>query len=137
MASGFWPLVSPFICELGLALHGKEGQEGKISSHDLLWNHLATWLLSLSNTNNYAIRLSLLSYFGSMSYTEMGKKFFQSYQCVALAYTVLDHLFFMLFNRKKRSNGVGIHTKQSALGAGRRLFYAKNSALYFATLHVS
>lgn len=91
-----------FICELGLALHGEEGQEGKISSHDLLWNHLATWLLSLSNTNNNAIRLSLFSYFGSMSDTEMGKKFFNRIMR-RFGYTVLDHLFFLLFSRKSEA----------------------------------
>ena len=90
-----------FICELGRSLHSEE-EEGKISSQDLLWNHLATWLLSLSSINNSAIRLSLLSYFGSMSYTEMGKKFFNRIMR-RFGYTALDHLFFLLFNRKSEA----------------------------------
>lgn len=90
-----------FICELGRSLHSEEGK-GKISSQDLLWNHLATWLLSLSSINNSAIRLSLLSYFGSMSYTETGKKYFNRIMR-RFGYTVLDHLFFLLFNRKSEA----------------------------------
>ena len=90
-----------FVCELGRTLHGEEG-EGKITSNDLLWNHLATWLLSLSSINSGAIRLSLLSYFGSMSYTEMGKKFFNRIMR-RFGYTALDHLFFLLFNRKSEA----------------------------------
>jgi len=90
-----------FICELGRSLLGEEGG-GKISSQDLLWNHLATWLLSLSSINSSAIRLSLLSYLGSMSHTEMGKKFFNRIMR-RFGYTVLDHLFFMLFNRKSEA----------------------------------
>ena len=90
-----------FICELGRSLHGEEG-EGKIASQDLLWNHLSTWLLSLSSINSSAIRLSLLSYFGSMSYTETGKTFFNRIMR-RFGYTVLDHLFFLLFNRKSEA----------------------------------
>ena len=90
-----------FICELGRMLHGEEGK-GKISSNDLLWNHLATWLLSLSSINSGAIRLSLLSYFGAMSYTEMGKKFFNRIMR-RFGYTALDHLFLLLFNRKSEA----------------------------------
>ncbi len=90
-----------FICELGRALHGEESK-GKISSHDLLWNHLATWLSSLSSINSGAIRLSLLSYFGAMSSTETGKKFFNRIMR-RFGYTALNHLFFLLFNRKSEA----------------------------------
>ncbi len=90
-----------FICELGHSLHGED--EGvKLASQDLLWNHLATWLLSLSSINSSAIRLSLLSYFGAMSYTATGKKFFNRIMR-RFGYTVLDHLFFLLFNRKSEA----------------------------------
>ena len=92
-----------FICELGRTLHRElEQGTGKITAQDLLWNHLATWLLSLSSINSSAIRLSLLNYFGSMNYTETGRKFFNRIMR-RFGYTVLDYLFVMLFNRRSEA----------------------------------
>ena len=92
-----------FICELGHNLNeAMEDNPTKFRDKELLWNHLATYLLSMSSMNSSAVRLSLLSYFGAMSYTEVGKRFFNRIMC-RFGYTVLDHLFFLLFNKKSEA----------------------------------
>lgn len=91
------------VCELGRVLHAHvEDDAAKFSEYSSLCNHLATWLLSLSSINSSSIRLSLLNYFGSMSYTATGKKFFNRIMR-RFGYTVLDQLFFQLFNRRSEA----------------------------------
>ena len=92
-----------FICELGHHLNkAMEDNPARFGNKELLWNHLATYLLSMSSMNSSAVRLSLLSYFGAMSYTEVGKRFFNRIMR-RFGYTVLDHLFFLLFNKKSEA----------------------------------
>lgn len=90
-----------FICELGKQLNDLSGKRSFVNK-ELLWDHLATYLLSLSNVNNSAVRLSLLSYFASMSHTEVGSRFFVRIM-QRFGYTVLDRLFIALFDKKQEA----------------------------------
>ena len=92
-----------FVCELGQQLDGLSRKASNtFVNKELLWDHLATYLLSLSNVNNSAVRLSLLSYFASMSHTEVGGRFFARIM-QRFGYTALDRLFIALFDKKQET----------------------------------
>lgn len=94
-----------FVCELGQQLNSLAKKPNTFVDKELLWDHLATYLLSLSNVNNNAVRLSLLSYFASMSHTEVGSRFFVRIM-QRFGYTALDRLFIALFDKKQESFAV-------------------------------
>jgi hypothetical protein len=88
------------ICELGLAVKEIDIRfPGEIQRAPAIIDHVATYLLSVSNTNNSCIRLSLLNYFGN---TEAGiiKKHGFNKILGRFGHTVLDHLFYLLFKKK-------------------------------------
>jgi hypothetical protein len=94
------------VCELGLAIFDFEQKNpGEYPGAKRTLDHLATYLLSMSNYNNASIRLSLLHYFGV---TSSGLKQKESFNRVMsrFGHTVLDHLFGLLFN--KRSEGISL-----------------------------
>lgn len=88
------------ICELGLALKyfGSEYPE-HFKNPEAIFGHISTYLLSVSNTNNSCIRLSLLNYFGS---TEQGMSTKIGFNKIMgrFGHTVLDQLFYLLFKKK-------------------------------------
>lgn len=88
------------ICELGFAIQSFERQfPGQLKGSRHLLDRVATYLLSASNSNSEAVRLSLVHYFGE---TEKGlrEKVFFNRVLSRFGHTVLDHLFGMLFHKK-------------------------------------
>lgn len=84
------------VCELGLALHDIEQQyPNQFPKANVLKEHIATYLLSVSNSNSQRIRLSLLNYFGvtrdQVGFNKIIGRF---------GHTVLEHLFLSLFHKK-------------------------------------
>src|SRR5690606_18318848 len=70
-----------------------------------LLDHIATFLLSVSNANSSCIRLSLLHYFGVCERHSEQKVCFNRIMG-RFGHTVLDHLFNLLF--RKRSEAVAL-----------------------------
>lgn len=88
------------ICDLGKTIEQKNrsGEESFVDAHKLL-PQITTYLLSVSNLNNYVIRLSLLHYFGYM--TRGGKNHAEFDRVMnRFGYTVLEFLFQLLFQKK-------------------------------------
>lgn len=88
------------VCELGFAIQDFEQQlPGQLRGSRHLLERVATYLLSASNSNSDAVRLSLIHYFGE---TERGlrDKIFLNRVLSRFGHTVLDHLFAMLFQKK-------------------------------------
>lgn len=94
------------ICSLAKTIEqsdrdGEEIFEGALN----IIPQITTYLLSVSNLNDYVIRLSLLHYFGYMS--EGGKNRVEFERLLnRFGYTVLDFLFSLLF--KKKSEGLAL-----------------------------
>lgn len=89
------------ICELGSmvrAIQVDNPKEFTATSAKLL-DHISTYLLSVSNTNDNCIRLSLFHYFGTM---EKGRTHKVGFNRIMgrFGHTVLEHLFTLLFNKK-------------------------------------
>jgi hypothetical protein len=89
------------ICELGhiiRLIQLQQPTELGVSGQKLL-DHISTYLLSVSNSNDNCIRLSLLHYFGSL---EKGKTHKAGFNRIMsrFGHTVLEHLFTLLFNKK-------------------------------------
>lgn len=94
------------ICELGLAVQEYEkNYPGEFDRAQALLDHIATYLLSVSNTNSACIRLSLVHYFGVTEYALTNKQSFNRIMS-RFGHTVLDHLFTLLF--RKRSEAVAL-----------------------------
>jgi len=94
------------ICELGVSVQEyAKAYPGEFERAGALLDHIATYLLSVSNTNSSCIRLSLLHYFGV---TEHGHATKPSFNRIMgrFGHTVLDHLFTLLF--RKRSEAVAL-----------------------------
>jgi hypothetical protein len=99
-------LAVSLVCELGLAIRNlarsdvSRGAESK-----LILDHIATYLLSVSNSNSSVIRLSLIHYFGAV---EHGTNNHISLNRVMgrFGFTMMDHLFQLLF--KKRTEAVAL-----------------------------
>lgn len=88
------------ICELGLAIHSvKQRYPQEFPSSDKLLANIATYLLSVSNSSNNCIRLSLVHYFGVMEQGAANKNGFNRIMS-RFGHTVLEHLFTLLFNKK-------------------------------------
>lgn len=94
------------ICSLAKTIEQKErdGEESFEGSQQMI-PQITTYLLSVSNMNDYVIRLSLLHYFGYMA--EGGKNSVEFERLLnRFGYTVLDYLFSLLF--KKKSEGIAL-----------------------------
>jgi hypothetical protein len=91
------------VCELGLAIKDfTKAFPGQMPNAEKLLGHISTYLLSVSNTNNNAIRLSLLNYFGAI---ESGRTTRDGFNKVMgrFGHTVLEHLFYLLFRKKSEA----------------------------------
>ena len=88
------------ICEMGLAVQQIiEGYPEALREPRRILDQIATYLLSVSNTSNSCIRLSLLHYFGSTESTVRHKPGFNRIMG-RFGHTVLEHLFTLLFSKK-------------------------------------
>ena len=94
------------ICELGISVQEyNKAYPGEFQRAQALLDHIATYLLSVSNTNSSCIRLSLLHYFGVTEHGLANKACFNRIMS-RFGHTVLDHLFALLF--RKRSEAVAL-----------------------------
>ena len=88
------------ICELGLAIHSINREyPDEIRSADKLLSHVTTYLLSVSNSNNNCIRLSLINYFGKTE-NNLGSRPAFNRILGRFGHTILEHLFSLLFTKK-------------------------------------
>jgi hypothetical protein len=88
------------ICEIGLNIYRiEEDHPGQIAKSKALTEHIATYLLSVSNTNVQTVRICLLRYF---SQTEYGKTVKSNYSRVMnrFGHTIYEALFQQLFVKK-------------------------------------
>ncbi len=88
------------ICEIGLNVHRMEEEHpGQIGKSKALTEHIATYLLSVSNTNVQTVRICLLRYF---SQTEYGKTVKVNYSRIMnrFGHTIYEALFQQLFVKK-------------------------------------
>lgn len=88
------------ICELGAVVRSlKERYPEEIPGADRIMSHISTYLMSVSNSSNPCIRLSLVHYFGV---SEQGKADKPGFNRIMgrFGHTVLEHLFVQLFNKK-------------------------------------
>lgn len=88
------------MCELGVVVTQIEQQyPGEINQADEIVHHISTYLLSVSNSSNACIRLSLVRYFG---FIEKGKSQKPGFNRIMnrFGHTVLENLFSQLFNKK-------------------------------------
>lgn len=94
------------ICELGVSIQEYDrAYPNEFPRAQALLDHIATYLLSVSNANSSCIRLSLLHYFGVTEHGVTNKVYFNRIMS-RFGHTVLDHLFSLLF--RKRSEGVAL-----------------------------
>lgn len=96
-----YSIAVALVCELGQILQYIEKEypgELEMDTSKLL-DHISTYLLSVSNSNNNCIRLSLVHYFGSL---EAGKSVKPGFNRIMgrFGHTILEHLFTLLFNKK-------------------------------------
>lgn len=88
------------VCELGISIQEYENAyPGEFQKAQAFLDHLATYLLSVSNANSTCIRLSLLHYFGVTESNVKNKIFFNRIMG-RFGHTVLDHLFHLLFHKR-------------------------------------
>ena len=84
------------VCDIGKSLVSRKPKRSPEIQQFL--SHLTTYLLSVSNQNNYAIRLSLLHYFGFLSREGYHQIDFERIMN-RFGYTVLDFVFFSSFQK--------------------------------------
>lgn len=89
------------ICELGnLVQEVERDYPGELAGKgNKLLDHISTYLLSVSNSNNNCIRLSLVQYFSSLEKGQIHKPGFNRVMG-RFGHTVLEHLFNLLFIKK-------------------------------------
>ncbi len=102
------------ICELGLALRRFEAENpGEFENVETCFDHIATYLLSVSNCNNHCVRLSLIAYFGRMNDVDRQSGARLNKILLRFGQTVLDGLMLQLFD--KRSEAVALQFLQENL----------------------
>jgi len=88
------------ICEIGLNIQRVEDDDpGRIDKSKSLSDHIAAYLLSVSNTNVQAVRLSLLRYFSQIEYGDSGKKNYTRLMS-RFGHSIMEALFQQLFVKK-------------------------------------
>lgn len=88
------------ICELGTAIFSLRKQYPKeFRGAGRIMDHISTYLLSVSNSSNPCIRLSLVHYFGVVEQGSVNKPGFNRIMG-RFGHTVLEHLFVQLFQKK-------------------------------------
>ncbi len=94
------------ICEIGVSVQEYElANPGDFKKANQLLSHIATYLLSVANTNSACVRLSLVHYFGVVEHGHAERPCFNKI-LGRFGHTVLDHLFYLLF--LKKSEGVAL-----------------------------
>lgn len=88
------------ICEIGLNIQRIEDEvPGRIEKGKALSDHIAAYLLSVSNTNVQAVRLSLLRYFSHTEYGQTNKTNYTRLM-VRFGHSIMEALFQQLFVKK-------------------------------------
>jgi hypothetical protein len=100
-AEEIFAIAVAMICELGLMVRTLQVEKPTLMGQGAqkLLDHISTYLLSVSNSNDNCIRLSLLHYFGTMEKGKANKVGFNRIMG-RFGHTVLEHLFTLLFNKK-------------------------------------
>lgn len=103
-ADEIFSIAVALVCELGTMIRQMQVTEPEElgSQGQKLLDHISTYLLSVSNSSDNCIRLSLLHYFGAL---EKGKTHKVGFNRIMgrFGHTVLEHLFVLLFNKKTES----------------------------------
>lgn len=95
-----YAMAVALICELGITVYNIEEQyPGEIPLAKKLLEHITTYLLSVSNSDNSCIRLSLVNYFGYTERLHPEKPGFNRIMG-RFGHTVLEQLFQLLFEKK-------------------------------------
>jgi predicted Zn-dependent protease with MMP-like domain len=98
-----YPTLVTLLCELGLGLEEfNKSFPGKLTAIESLRDNFSTYLLSVSNTENEKIRLTLLYYFARIEQDSKLKPGFNKL-LNRFGFSILDNLFVLLFNRKTES----------------------------------
>ena len=103
-AEEIFSVAVALVCELGTMIRQMqvlEPEEFGTQGQKLL-DHISTYLLSVSNSSDNCIRLSLLHYFGRLEKGKSNKVGFNRIMG-RFGHTVLEHLFVLLFNKKTES----------------------------------
>lgn len=88
------------ICEIGLNIQKvEEDDPGRIDKSRSLSDHIAAYLLSVSNTNVQAVRLCLLRYFSQTEYGNTAKKNYNRLMS-RFGHSIMEALFQQLFVKK-------------------------------------
>jgi hypothetical protein len=88
------------ICEIGLNIQKiEESEPGRIEKSKALSDHIAAYLLSVSNTNVQSVRLSLLRYFSQVEYNAANKVNY-SRLMGRFGHSIMEALFQQLFVKK-------------------------------------
>jgi hypothetical protein len=88
------------ICEIGLNIQRVEEEDpGRIEKGKALSDHIAAYLLSVSNTNVQAVRLSLLRYFSQIEYGQTNKTNYTRLMG-RFGHSIMEALFQQLFVKK-------------------------------------
>jgi hypothetical protein len=88
------------ICEIGLNIQRIEDDDpGRIEKSRSLSDHIAAYLLSVSNTNVQAVRICLLRYFSQTEYGNVGKKNYTRLMS-RFGHSIMEVLFQQLFFKK-------------------------------------
>jgi len=88
------------VCEIGLNIQRvEEDDPGRIDKGRSLSDHIAAYLLSVSNTNVQAVRLCLLRYFSQTEYGNITKKNY-SRLMNRFGHSLMEALFQQLFVKK-------------------------------------
>ena len=91
------------ICELGFNIqHIEDEYPGQLERGKALLDHIATYLLSVGNTNIPSVRLSLLRYFSNSEYGANHKPGFSKVMN-RFGHSMFDALFQQLFNKKSEA----------------------------------
>ncbi len=103
-ADEIFAIAVALVCELGTMIRQMQMSDPEElgSSGQKLLDHISTYLLSVSNSSDNCIRLSLLHYFGSLEKGRVHKVGFNRIMG-RFGHTVLEHLFVLLFNKKTES----------------------------------
>lgn len=103
-AEEIFAIAVALVCELGTMVRQMQmtDPEELGNSGQKLLDHISTYLLSVSNSSDNCIRLSLLHYFGSLEKGKVHKTGFNRIMG-RFGHTVLEHLFVLLFNKKTES----------------------------------
>jgi hypothetical protein len=88
------------ICEIGLNIQRVEDDDpGRIDKSRSISDHIAAYLLSVSNTNVQAVRLCLLRYFSQTEYGNSAKKNYNRLMG-RFGHSIMEALFQQLFVKK-------------------------------------